>query len=583
MQLTDEQEKIITSNGDIKINAVAGSGKTTTVIEYAKNLPSTARILYLVFNKSVKEDAKKKFLEKGVRNVTIETAHSLAFRHIVRASKFKIRHQGYKPHELCDLLAIEGNSDKNTKYVIANHVSKLCAQFCNGDKQKVAEINYLDSIEDEKAKQFVKSYLSYIVQLSRVLLAKMNKGEIEITHDFYLKKFQLAKPILNFDYILFDEGQDASPTMLDVFLNQNATKVIVGDKHQQIYGWRQAINSLEKVSFTNFNLSNSFRFSQDIADLAYHVIEWKEKLNIRNDIKIQGKGTNKLKKPTAVIGRTNLGLLVQAIESITDNPKIKKIHFEGNINSYTYAEDGASLYDILNLENGKKHLIRDGLIKSMNTTEDLRDYIEKTEDAQLGLMIGIVEEYGNEIIHIIQKLKDLHVTNEEKDTADLIFSTVHRSKGMEYDSVLLVNDFINEQIIKKQLDNEDGYNPAKLSEEINLLYVAITRAKHCLHIPESLLPFGYKPKTNAIKLITVKEEEKESKKEQSFKPYPKKDNYMSKVKEKHKKAYQPWTTALDDQLRQKFFADKTISDIAKEMGRTKGSIMSRLRKLGVNL
>ena len=29
-------------------------------------------------------------------------------------------------------------------------------------------------------------------------------------------------------------------------------------------------------------------------------------------------------------------------------------YFEGNINSYTYADDGASLYDILNLYNGKK-------------------------------------------------------------------------------------------------------------------------------------------------------------------------------------------------------------------------------------
>ena len=36
MQLTQEQINIIQSIGDIKINAVAGSGKTTTLIEYAK-------------------------------------------------------------------------------------------------------------------------------------------------------------------------------------------------------------------------------------------------------------------------------------------------------------------------------------------------------------------------------------------------------------------------------------------------------------------------------------------------------------------------------------------------------------------
>ena len=36
MELTKEQYDIINSTGNIKINAVAGSGKTTTVIEYAK-------------------------------------------------------------------------------------------------------------------------------------------------------------------------------------------------------------------------------------------------------------------------------------------------------------------------------------------------------------------------------------------------------------------------------------------------------------------------------------------------------------------------------------------------------------------
>ena len=36
MELTSEQQAIINSNGNIKINAVAGSGKTTTIIEYAK-------------------------------------------------------------------------------------------------------------------------------------------------------------------------------------------------------------------------------------------------------------------------------------------------------------------------------------------------------------------------------------------------------------------------------------------------------------------------------------------------------------------------------------------------------------------
>ena len=54
MQLTPQQLSIIATTGNIKINAVAGSGKTSTIIAFAKSKPNSAKILYLAFNKSVK-------------------------------------------------------------------------------------------------------------------------------------------------------------------------------------------------------------------------------------------------------------------------------------------------------------------------------------------------------------------------------------------------------------------------------------------------------------------------------------------------------------------------------------------------
>jgi len=57
MPLTPEQQAIIQSSGNIKINDVAGSGKTTTCLEYARTRPAGSKILYLAFNKSVKIEA----------------------------------------------------------------------------------------------------------------------------------------------------------------------------------------------------------------------------------------------------------------------------------------------------------------------------------------------------------------------------------------------------------------------------------------------------------------------------------------------------------------------------------------------
>jgi hypothetical protein len=60
LNLTAEQIKIINSTGNFKNNVVAGSGKTTTIIEYTASRPKHSPILYLAFNKSVKLEARKK-------------------------------------------------------------------------------------------------------------------------------------------------------------------------------------------------------------------------------------------------------------------------------------------------------------------------------------------------------------------------------------------------------------------------------------------------------------------------------------------------------------------------------------------
>jgi superfamily I DNA and RNA helicase len=52
-------KSILQSTQNITINAVAGSGKTTTLIEFAKVLSPQSSILYLAFNKSVKIEAEK--------------------------------------------------------------------------------------------------------------------------------------------------------------------------------------------------------------------------------------------------------------------------------------------------------------------------------------------------------------------------------------------------------------------------------------------------------------------------------------------------------------------------------------------
>ena len=491
MRLTSEQIKIVNSIGNIKINAVAGSGKTTTLIAYAQQRPKD-RILYLAFNKSVRIEAEKKFAEQGLKNVRIETAHSLAYDFIVRKNGYKVKKEGlFKTTEIAEILGLNNSgSQRHTEFILANHINKFISYFCNSDKSRVQDLNYEDIIIDPEAKRFVQNFMPQILTQTRILLGKMDKGEIEITHDFYLKKFQQEIPNLPYDYILFDEGQDASEAMLDVFLRQEATKIIVGDTHQQIYAWRYAINSLEKVDFPTYHLTSSFRFSNEIAALATRILKWKHYIGYNNRIVINGYGDSKSNKIKAVLARTNMGLLIKAIDLLIEKKKINSVYFEGRFERYTYADEGASIYDVLNLFLGKRNLIKDKLIASMQDIDDLQEYVEKTEDAQLGMIVEVVKKYGEKLPDYINTIKKNHIDTDEKSNADMVFSTVHRSKGMEYDEVTIVNDFISENKIKSFIEKygKKNLNAKQVNEEINLLYVAVTRTKNLLNLPFDLLP-----------------------------------------------------------------------------------------------
>lgn len=583
MKLTNEQYDIINSTGDIKINAVAGSGKTTTIIEYSKSRPKKNKILYLAFNRSVKTEAEQRFGSIGLDNVKVETAHSLAYKNTVFRFNYNVKTQGYKTYEVAEILKLRRRKEKHFELIAANHINRFVNYFCNSKAKKVSQLNYLDVVSDPLAFEFVKKNYDYIEKHTREFLAKMDKGEIEITHDFYLKKFQLSYPNLGFDYILFDEGQDASPAMLDVFLNQPATKVIVGDSHQQIYSWRFAINSLESVDFKRFPLTISFRFPQDIANLAVEILNWKNHLDTKEILPIKGTGGKELNKLKATLARTNLGLLSKAIEFVTEKSKSQTLYFEGNVNSYFYSDEGASLFDVLNLYNHNHEMIKDNLIKSMSDFSELEEYVEKTEDTQLAMLVEIVKKYEDDLPRLIKLIRDSTVEN--KNDAKMIFSTVHRSKGMEYGTVYLHNDFISQKKIKRLIEkqNEIPLDVAKINEEINILYVAVTRAINNLFIPQHYLPTSF-PRSSNIKIIGGETEERDfdnRKKLDSFRNRNEKHKSSSfdDVRKNHPDAYKAWLPEEEAKLLAMVKSNISINEISRSLGRTRGAILSRLNKL----
>jgi hypothetical protein len=121
--------------------------------------------------------------------------------------------------------------------------------------------------------------------------------------------------------------------------------------------------------------------------------------------------------------------------------------------------------------------VRDAFLKRFRSIGQLEEYAESVEDKELLSRINIVDKYGSSIPGLVQKLT---MADTPAQTANKCLTTAHKSKGLEWASVKLHEDFPEMLVggLPRTSANCSGTGEDPLSvEEANLIYVAATRAK----------------------------------------------------------------------------------------------------------
>jgi len=153
-----------------------------------------------------------------------------------------------------------------------------------------------------------------------------------------------------------------------------------------------------------------------------------------------------------------------------------------------------------------------------------------------------------------------------------------------------VDDFISEEKLEKLVsDNKkEELDIAKLNEEINLLYVAVTRAKNSLFIPETLMPAELEESSQIRITGAGKGVEKQASASQRSRVRVNNDSVgfensfsVEKIRKKHRAAYKPWTRQLDNELAEMHSEGIAVNELVKHFGRTRGAILSRIKKLQI--
>ena len=79
----------------------------------------------------------------------------------------------------------------------------------------------------------------------------------------------------------------------------------------------------------------------------------------------------------------------------------------------------------------------------------------------------------------------------DKKDADIIFTTAHKSKGLEYEQVIMADDFITKKDI---FNTKNKLSYQRINEELNIYYVASTRVKSAIVLAD--LNLNYTPNEN---------------------------------------------------------------------------------------
>lgn len=458
--LTREQGGVILSpSKSIKVVARAGSGKTKVAMGYAAARPG-ARGLYLAFGKPTQMEASSRLRTLGV-NTEARTSHSLAWGGF--GSKFdaagKLLSNGsLRPGTTAQLLGVN--------WPIAKAVNETVKKYMCSADQQISDVH----LPDEQDYPIVRAAAGTVLDNARNFwsrLIDLNDHDAMIVPDVYIKLWVNSEPKLDYDFILFDECQDANPLLSHLVEQQkHCSRLYIGDPHQAIYGFRGAVDAMSTMDVDEtHNLTASFRFAQNIGLLASTFLgHWKSE-----PLPIRGLGAGGRIVPSdqqAYLARTVSGLIGKGFEL---HMKGHKLHWVKGFEDYRIAPI-MEAYRLYKGESAAK--FQDPVLKLMKSWSELADYVEVTKDAEAGSVFRLIEQYKDEIPNIVETLKREQVRS--SDQAPYALTTAHKAKGLEWPVVRLVNDFFS---FKDQSDGTKWLPPARIDpQEANLAYVTLTRA-----------------------------------------------------------------------------------------------------------
>jgi hypothetical protein len=523
VKLTEEQLKVVNSVTDSSsvihiLDSFAGSGKTTTwlnLVKKAKKANPDAVIQIMMYSKTLKDESEEKLEQAGFtskQGVHCNTIHSLAYNNLNKIrranglSKLIILNSAT---EFYNIVSEIKNKNEHYKYVSNISIKKLYDLY--------SSTTLFTSIDD-----FCNHVVNSDILLATCRIITSKNNNVEDTVDFFkmLYEYMMSKGLYTFemlikeyslmcndiiyvDYLVIDEAQDLDIFMLNILKRIVYSKMyLIGDPAQQINQFRGVVDVMDiydKVG-EHYALTISHRLNDMSCSLCNALLSLTRKFRERGySIK---PGHNISEPPTnnptiTQIQRTRRGIIFELTEYLKENPdgyinvlsggskvsfnslignKLEFMYFLLKNSTYSYAA-GKLLNAFPDYISNKKLTAfqKESLEKVRNNKQNIISYYEEIGDDKERKACSLIRSFINKNVldeHKmvsdllnIEKAFSRKIPKGVKNSDIFTIATVHSSKGLEYDKIVIGDDYWC-------LDTYEG---------LYIAYVAVSRGRFAVN------------------------------------------------------------------------------------------------------
>jgi DNA helicase II / ATP-dependent DNA helicase PcrA len=460
-------DNVANGTGHTVVNAVAGSGKTTTIVEALTHIPAGCRTLFVAFNKSIAEELKK----RAPRGVEVSTLHSYGLRTITKTLG-RLRIDASRVDDF--VRAMHGNDSKtwDMRRDLAKTVSLAKGQLAADEAQIDAIIDDfgIESAQNGARAKFVQDVMKILLQCTEVSA----DGRIDFDDMIWLPVV-LELTQTKFDRVFIDETQDLNRAQIEMALRAvkpGGRICAVGDPRQAIYGFRGADstavdNVVTRLKATVLPLSVCYRCCKAVISEAQTVVPGIESAPDAEEGSVTEVMVRDMKRGARagdfILSRTNAPLISLCMYFIKEG---RPANIQGR-------DVGASL----------AAFVRKSKAPSV---EALRDYVETWRNVECARLAAkhrdtqAVEDRAECLLALSEDaasvdgvLNSIEQLFADKDSSQrIVLSSTHKAKGLERDRVWLL---------------QSTYMRRPEPEEVNLYYVAVTRARKTLFLVQGKL------------------------------------------------------------------------------------------------